>query len=220
MKQLKIRDYEIKVFDENAEENDPVIWIHTFPGEAEKICAQLKERCVLISVTGNDWNRDFSPWPADRTFASGDNFAGGAAVYLELFVKEIVPKAEFLLSYEVKDRGIAGYSMAGLFASYVMYHTDLFGRAGMMSASFWFDGWKEYALEHNPQKQDTVMYVSLGSREHKVKNRRMSKVKECTEALVQHWREDFNVLYEINPGGHFDRVTERTARGADKLLSL
>ena len=78
MKELKVKGSEITIFDDKIRKDDPVIWIHTFPGEAENIRAQMKEQCILIGITGADWNQDFSPWRADRVFASGGDFAGDA----------------------------------------------------------------------------------------------------------------------------------------------
>ena len=48
MKELKVKGYEITIFDDKIRKDDPVIWIHTFPGEAENIRAQMKEQCILI----------------------------------------------------------------------------------------------------------------------------------------------------------------------------
>lgn len=59
MKELKVKGYEITIFDDKIRKDDPVIWIHTFPGEAENIRAQMKEQCILIGITGADWNQDF-----------------------------------------------------------------------------------------------------------------------------------------------------------------
>lgn len=36
--------------------------------------------------------------------------------------------------------GIAGYSLAGLFALYALYKTDVFTRVASMSGSLWFPG--------------------------------------------------------------------------------
>ena len=125
MKTLIIDSYTLEIFGPEKEKGAPVFWLHTFPGEGEKIWEQSKKQCVLICVTGIDWNRDLSPWRAEKVFDDGEDFGGGAGVYLKCLKERLVPAAEGELSWPVKCRGIAGYSMAGLFAVYAMYHLSL-----------------------------------------------------------------------------------------------
>ena len=67
-------------------------------------------------------------------------------------------------------RGIAGYSLAGLFALYAIYQTDLFSHVGSMSESLWFPGMKEYIFSHEPKCRPDCMYFSLGDKESKTRN--------------------------------------------------
>lgn len=62
-------------------------------------------------------------------------FTGGADNYLRLLTEEIIPAAEKEINGVPCWRGIAGYSLAGLFALYGIYQTDLFSRVGSMSGS-------------------------------------------------------------------------------------
>lgn len=214
------RDYNVEIFTPGDRTffPCPVIWLHGFPGEGEKIWALTEKHCVLICVSGIEWNTDLSPWPAPKAFDKGEDFGGKAAEYLDMLVHEIMPDVEARLPFIPEVRGLAGYSMAGLFAVYAMYHSDCFDRIGTMSGSLWFDGWEDYARAHQPLCPVKKLYVSLGNREHRVRNARMSKVLDCTEALVHMWRQEkIDVLYERNSGGHFSQPLERTARGIDWL---
>ena len=49
---------------------------------------------------------------------------GGADDYLQLLTKEIIPTAEKEVGGVPRWRGIAGHSLAGLFALYSIYRTD------------------------------------------------------------------------------------------------
>lgn len=220
MKSWREEGYEIFLWGEETKEPVPVIWCHIFSREeGEKIWSRITEPCVFACVSGRDWNRDFSPWKADKIYGKDTDFSGGAGEYLQYFEHVILPEAEHALSFEVKDRGIVGYSMAGLFAVYAMYHSEKFGRIGSISGSLWFDGWADHALSHTMKAEKPVIYVSLGSREHKVRNARMASVKKNTELLAAHWEKSCPVILESNPGGHFDDPEGRVARGVSRLLT-
>jgi len=170
-------------------------------------------RAAVVSVDVPDWNRDLSPWTAARVFRNGDDFAGGAADYLRELT-EAVTEAEKTLGSAPEFRGIAGYSLAGLFAVWALYHTDLFDRAASMSGSLWFDGFAEFMAEHRPVKVPDRLYLSVGEREKRTKNSRMAQVEACTLRTAEVFRGyGTDVRFEQNPGGHFDDVPARIERG-------
>lgn len=173
---------------------------------------------AVVSVGVPDWNRDLSPWKAARVFKKGDDFAGGAAEYLrELIVT--VAEAEKTFGFAPEFRGIAGYSLAGLFAVWAMYHTDVFDRAASMSGSLWFDGFVEFMEEHRPWKVPEKVYLSVGEREKLTKNARMAEVEACTMRTAEVFRGyGTEVRVELNPGGHFDEVSGRIERGLRWLV--
>ena len=193
-----------------AEESAPVVWLHGDAGQAQEL---FDGRCTLVSVSGVDWNRDLSPWPAPKAFRQGEDFAGGAAAYLRTLTEQLLPAAEAKLPWPVTQRGIVGYSLAGLFAVHALYMTDCFDFAGSVSGSLWYDDWLDYALTHPLRPALPRIYLSLGDREHKTRNARMARVRDCTEAVAGHWEaQGITVRLEWNPGGHFDGPQERVRR--------
>ncbi|MDY2610537.1 MAG: alpha/beta hydrolase-fold protein [Oscillospiraceae bacterium] len=62
---------------------------------------------------------------------------------MRLLTEKLIPAAEKEINEVPRWRGIAGYSLAGLFALYAIYQTDLFSRVGSMSGSLGFPGIKE-----------------------------------------------------------------------------
>ncbi len=168
---------------------------------------------AVVSVEVPDWNRDLSPWKAERVFRKGDDFAGGAEEFLRELL-DIVPEAEKTLGFAPKFRGIAGYSLAGLFAVWALYRTDLFDRAASMSGSLWFDGFAEFLEERTLSKVPEKVHLSVGEREKQTKNVRMAQVEACTRQTAEMFRRyGTNVQFELNPGGHFDEVPGRIERG-------
>lgn len=225
MRILEFQHHHIEIFGEDtgafgaAQDSRPVIWMPVFAGDGAKIWSalchldRLPPDCVLICLSGMDWKRDLSPWPAP-------DFGGNAAAFLNRLTDRLLPLVEETLPFPVLDRGLAGYSMAGLFAVYTLYQSGLFHRIACVSGSLWYDGFAAYALTHPIAAPAPVLYASIGSREHRTADPRMRTVRSHTDQLVRHWQEQFPVCYEINPGGHFNDPAGRMARAIRRLLSL
>ena len=186
----------------------------------ENIPALLKmlpsDRPTIIVIQGMNWNRELSPYPAPGVFRRGEDFAGEGPAYLTRLTGEILPTAEeyWGLSPFPAHRGIAGYSLAGLFALWSLLHSRFFDRAASVSGSLWFDGFAE-ELENTPfAGQPDRIYLSLGDREKLTRNTRMAAVEDCTIRAEKICRSrGVHTIRESNPGGHFDRPEERLAKG-------
>lgn len=161
-----------------------------------------------------------APWDSPAAFKNGESFTGGANDYLRLLVKEIIPRAEKELAGPPAWRGIAGYSLAGLFALYAIYQTDVFSRVGCMSGSLWFPGFKEYIFFHEPKRRPDCIYFSLGDKEAKTRNPVLKTVQEKTEEIQTFYQnKGIDTVFRLNPGNHFVQGIERTVAGIHWLLS-
>ena len=149
-----------------------------------------------------------------------DGLDGGADDYLRLLVEEIIQEAEKELLGPPAWRGIAGYSLAGLFALYAIYQTDVFSRVGCMSGSLWFPGFKEYIFSHEPKRRPDCIYFSLGEKEAKTRNPVLKTVQEKTEEIQTFYQnKGIDTVFQLNPGNHFAQGIERTAAGIQWLLN-
>jgi len=93
---------------------------------------------------------------------------------------------------------IAGYSLAGLFALYALYHTDVFECAASISGSLWFPDFKEYVFSHEMRRKPEKLYLSLGDKEARTRNQYLKVVRENTENIAGHFREaGMNVTFEL-----------------------
>ena len=169
---------------------------------------EVKESLLLVAV--DDWNKELSPWPAEKVFKKGEPFAGEA----DETIKELIA---ILKPYQGKYRTmtIAGYSLAGLFALYTCTKSDLFDQCLSASGSLWFPGWPEYLKEH-PLHCRRV-YLSLGDTEKNTRNPIMANVEENTEQsrdLIAAYAE---VKLEMNPGNHFNDPPGRINKGIQWL---
>ena len=157
----------------------------------------------LVAIKVDDWNTDLSPWKAPAVFGKQD-FGDGAAATLEEVLK--------LTQDADKTYFIGGYSLAGLFALWAAYQTDVFCGVAAASPSVWFPGFAEY-MKENLIKTDTV-YLSLGDKEEKTRNSVMAtvgdRIREAHDLIKGQGR---NTTLEWNPGNHFKDADIRTAKG-------
>ena len=200
-------------------QNDTVVYIHLNGKNGDEIWSRLDEpKPMLVTIAGTDWNAELSPWKAERVFKNGEDFAGGAEQHLRFILDEVIPWAEKTI--KPRKRVIAGYSLGGLFALWSAYKTDAFDYVMSASGSLWFDGFTDFAAAEESVKTPERIYFSLGDRERKTGNRKMSKVEEATAAIADIMQQrGAKVFCEFNAGGHFDNVPDRIVRGINKILS-
>lgn len=202
----------------------PIIYLNTYSDEGQQVfdIAQAAgcPSFTLVAISDLDWNHDMAPWDSPAAFKKGEPFTGGAGDYLRLLVEEIIPRAEKELAGPPAWRGIAGYSLAGLFALYAIYQTDVFSRVGCISGSLWFPGFKEYIFSHEPKRRPDCIYFSLGEKEAKTRNPVLKTVQENTEEIQTFYQnKGVDTVFQLNPGNHFVQRIERTAAGIQWLLN-
>lgn len=214
---------EAKVFVHNGSSASPLVVMNSFGDEWKQVAEALDRLDVrnysLLSVTRSEWNKDLAPWKASAVFKGEADFEGGADEYLNMLTGEIIP--ETIKEHDLKpsDTYIAGYSMAGLFALYSLYKTDVFDGAASCSGSLWFPGFKEFTFDNDPAVSPSKIYMSLGDREANTKNKVMATVEDNTKAIAGRFNDlGFDVLFEMNQGGHFTDPALRTAKGIAYLL--
>ncbi|MBR4992852.1 MAG: esterase, partial [Lachnospiraceae bacterium] len=106
---------------------------------------------------------------------------------------------------------IGGYSLAGLFALWVAYQTDVFSGVAAASPSMWFPDFIDYMKNHEIHVDK--VYLSLGNKEEKTKNTTVStvgnRIKEAQDFLTKSGIES---ILEWNEGNHFRDMDIRTAK--------
>ena len=196
----------------------PVFCTVSEADDARALFASLPApRPTLVCIGGVDWDRDLSPWPAQRVFRGGADFSGGAEDFLYTLLTQLIPAAEESLS--PAWRAVFGYSLAGLFSLWAMTKTDVFRRCASVSGSLWFDGFPDYLSVHPLLGRPDRVYLSLGDREEKAKNPRMQTVRAATEEAAQIIAgQGVPCAFELNQGGHFQDVLPRQMRAVLALL--
>ena len=132
---------QITVHSEHTE-GAPVIYLPVVMGDGSDVYDRCRELdCppfTLVATGGLHWNRELSPWECDGTVRDAEPFGGQAAGFLDELLNQIIPQVESSLPQPPAWRGIAGYSLAGLFSLWALWQTDVFGRAASASGSLWF----------------------------------------------------------------------------------
>ena len=207
----------------SLETNAPIIYLNTFSNEDQKVYeATQAAGCkpfTLVAISDLDWNHDMVPWDSPPAFKNAAPCTGGADDYLQLLTEKIIPTAEKEITGVPRWRGIAGYSLAGLFALYTTYRTDLFSHVGSISGPLWFPGIKEYIFSHEPKRRPDCIYFSLGDKESKTRNQILRSVQQNTEEIQPFYQaQGINTTFQLNPGNHYNHAAERTAAGFCWLL--
>ena len=191
---------------------------------------------TLAAFKVDDWNRDLSPWEAPPVFGS-EAFGGGAedtllfvtgglipALGKDSRIREGLPRTGEGLTPSCEALPppiyLGGYSLAGFFALWAGYRTDLFSGIAAVSPSVWFPGWMDFAREKEPLAPR--IYLSLGDKEERTRNPVMKTVGDNIRALhgmLGSRLGEENCILEMNRGNHFVDAAERTAKGFAWLLN-
>lgn len=178
--------------------------------------AANEKRFALAAFSSEDWNRDFSPWPAPALSGKAPPFAGEAPETLAWILDRLIPAVEgnYPVLAGAPGRALMGYSLGGLFALWASLSSDHFPLCASCSGSLWFDGWLPYlnGITISPKAR---VFLSLGMQEGKARNQRMAAVKPVTEdtyAYLQASPAIADCTLAWNEGGHFHDTAGRIAQ--------
>ncbi len=181
-------------------------------GEAEALAALTDDSFLLAAFEVSDWNKDLSPWNAPPVFGR-EGFGNGAENTLIYIKEKLLPAVtgRFGLKPDIPVI-LGGYSLAGLFSLWCAYRTGIFGTVAAVSPSVWFPGWIEFAKTHSVKAE--AVYLSLGNKEEKTKNKIMSTVGDCIRRQYDLLQDsEIKSVLEWNEGNHFSEPEIRCARG-------
>ena len=221
--EFKVDDKKISIYCDSDKDNLPLVVLNSFDENAQEIlrhCKELNtEDFILLSVSNVNWNDDMSPWYMEPLFRNDKPYLGKADDYLELLLNRIIPEAKAHINKEISFYTIAGYSLAGLFALYSAYKTDLFKRVMSASGSLWYPDFLDFVYNNSISSNIDRIYFSLGDREANTKNEVMSKVKDNTLLIKKYLGINIDTCFEENEGNHFKDPELRIAKGIKSILN-
>ncbi|MBR3525979.1 MAG: peptidoglycan editing factor PgeF [Lachnospiraceae bacterium] len=177
--------------------------------ELEEIRRLTDVDFCLWTLRIEDWNRELSPWKAPAVFGNED-FGNGA----EETLREILG----LCDDRSRSYVIGGYSLAGLFALWAAWQTDVFDAVAAASPSVWFPGFADHVGDRMPGCDR--IYLSLGDKEEKARNPVMATVGDRIRELYYDLRsKGTDCILEWNPGNHFKDPAIRSAKAFAWVLN-
>ena len=176
--------------------------LETIDREIALIQENTKTDFRLIACRVDNWNHDLSPWKAPAVFGKEDFGDGAADTMREIM--ELCREKDGIYY-------IGGYSLAGLFALWTAYQTDLFRGVAAASPSVWFPEFIDFMKAGEIKSRN--IYLSLGDKEEKTRNPVMATVGDrIQEAYTLLKDQGANCVLEWNEGNHFKDADRRTAR--------
>lgn len=217
---------------EGGEEDDNnslnhIVYLHVYDGDGLDVLSECQRiGCppfTLVAIKPACWNDDLTPWECPGLFADDAPFAGHAQDQLRLLEEEIIPQVERECG---KPNGaricrtVAGYSLAGLFATWTALNSSAFSRIASASGSLWYPDFAHFVAESPLACPIDYAYFSLGSKEAKTPSRLLRNVETGTDEVVAAFRsKGVPTQFESNPGNHFKEPALRMARGITWAIS-
>lgn len=167
----------------------------------DKVASVAEELSLtLVSISGMDWNRDLSPWKAEKVFKGEEDFSGGADDFMEKLENKVFPAIEEMAGPLPGHRMMAGISLSGLFALYMGTRSSAFSAIASISGSLWFDGFTDFV--------------------RKTGNPRMARVESATLEMEGILKEKgVETVFQMNRGNHFVYGAERLEEALRYLMT-
>lgn len=205
-------------------DSNNVCYIIMPEGEKDKLLryideASIEHGCSIVVLSGMNWNDDLTPWPAPGVFKEKKPFGGKAREFLKSLLIEYIVDIEQALGLKNPRRYLVGISLSGLFALWTITQTDRFAGIASISGSLWYDGFADYMQRNEAMNPSVKVHMSLGDREKKSKDERMSQVETITGQIANSLRQqNISVDYQIVEGTHFSPLIPRLEMALASIL--
>ena len=119
---------------------------------------------IVVGIYNGEVARmtEYSPWPNER-FGEGEGKA-----YVEFIANTLKPTIDrqFRTLPSREHTGIMGSSMGGLISHYAVFaYPEVFGRAGVLSPSYWYNDNVYQFTQRHSLPADTRIFMAVGEKE-------------------------------------------------------
>lgn len=174
------------------------------------LSSQLAE-VILIGIEPHSRNDEYTPWPAAALIDRFSPFAGRGQDYVNEVADVIKPyiDSHYRTKRQAEDTAIIGGSLGGLISLFAgCWRPDTFGRLGLLSASFWYEGVLDFIQEHDGFEDHQRVYMSVGDKEGVYKETRQRHMVKYTKEAYQLWHDKgmgaTQLKLEVEPEGTHD----------------
>ncbi|MBY9078396.1 alpha/beta hydrolase [Paenibacillus sp. HN-1] len=183
----------------HSERRYPAVYIHD-GGQLMLSCCNYVQRqfreggldeLIMVGIGTACRTDDYSPWPAEALKEGRPSFGGHGPAYIDEIADRIKPyvDAHYRTAPEPEHTGMIGGSLGGLVTALAAYlRPDAFRRFGLLSPSFWFEGFRTFAEQTPLPSRDTRLYISAGSLEGVYKDGIQKHALSSIVDTVQQWR--------------------------------
>ncbi|RJX39734.1 alpha/beta hydrolase [Paenibacillus pinisoli] len=180
--------------------------------QLDHLAAQGKlEEILFVGVKPHNRNEEYTPWPAPPLLEGFPPFGGKGRQYVDELAGRLKPYIDerYRTKPEAEHTAIIGGSFGGLISLFAGYwRADVFGRLGLLSASFWFEGVLPFIQEQPALPDSLRIYMSVGDCEGIYKTSiQMHMVPYTIEASKQLVEKGFpagQLCFELREGGTHD----------------
>ena len=187
-------------------------------GTLENWMAEENRGLILVGLTSQNRDADYTPWPAPGFDEEYPDFPGKAGEYLQWIDRELLPalRERWPISDQPEDVGILGFSLGGLLASYAPFVSPSFGYAMSLSGSNWYEGLIPFFAAHDPLTP-CRFFLSYGRAEGAGKFSMQKDAAECAEAAAAALRSRLGEAAVTVTSDNGRHTTKRVSRYATAL---
>ncbi|WP_151736190.1 alpha/beta hydrolase [Paenibacillus tengchongensis] len=175
--------------------------------------SQRLPELIMVGVCPQERNHEYTPWPAPPLRPGAPGFGGRGADYVQELALTLKPAID--RRYDTlpgaEHTAIIGGSLGGLVALHAGYlYPGVFGRQGLLSASFWYEGVLEYMGSHILPERERRIYMYVGELEGcyktNVQKEMVPNTRKARALLLEQGFGDDKLLFETHPEGTHDTV--------------
>lgn len=171
------------------------------------------EEAILVGIEPYNRNDEYTPWPAEPLLSSYPAFGGNGRSYVDEVADVLKPFMDenYRTKPEPRHTAMIGGSFGGLISLFAgCWRPDTFGRLGLLSASFWYEGVLDFVREHAAFADQVRIFMSVGSCEgiykQTVQKDMVSNTLKAHSLLLEKGLSAGQMQFVVEEGGTHDAV--------------
>lgn len=166
---------------------------------------------ILVGIPSHERNREYTPWPAESLVQGLPTFDGMGSAYVQELADVIKPAIDsrYRTLPDAANTAIMGASLGGLISLFAgFWRPEVFGRLGLLSASFWYDGVMSFLRERQAPSCTQRIFMSVGDCEGIYKTNAQRNMVVSTKEVHAIWLEkgfpEQQLRFALTEGGTHD----------------